>query len=97
MRKISLLFAMVLLAMLMVPQAARTQGAQFPVVSADDLKAEMDSGKKVFIVDARNRDEYNKGHLPGALSVPPEAFNYLPGYLPQNKSYPIVIYCRGRG
>ena len=97
MRKISLLFAMILLAMLMAPQAAMAQDAQFPVVSADALKAELDSGKKVFIVDARNRDEYAKGHLPGAISVPPEAFNYLPGYLPKNRSYPIVIYCRGWG
>ncbi len=97
MRKISILFAMILMAMLMVPQVAVSQGAQFPVISAGDLKAEMDSGKDVFIVDARSRDEYNQGHLPGALNVPPEAFNYLPGYLPKNKSYPIVIYCRGWG
>ncbi len=97
MRKISIIFAMILLVMFMAPQAAISQGAQFPAISADDLKAKLDSGSKIFLVDARSRDEYTQGHLPGALSVSPEAFNYLPGYLPQSRVYPIVIYCRGWG
>ena len=97
MRKIAIIFAIVLLAFVSMPHLAWSQGAQFPAISADDLKAKLDAGSKVFLVDARSRDEYDQGHLPGALSVPPEAFNYLPGYLPQSKAYLIVIYCRGWG
>lgn len=97
MKKIFLIFTMILLVSMSMPHAARAQGAQFPVISADELKAELDAGHRLFLVDSRSRDEYTQGHIPGALSVPPEAFNYLPGYLPQSRDYPIVIYCRGWG
>ncbi len=97
MRIISLLFTLILLASVSIPLAAKSQGAQFPVISADELKAELDSGKSIFLVDVRSRDEYSRGHLPGALNVPPEAFTNIAAYLPQKKDHPIVLYCRGWG
>jgi len=30
------------------------------------------------IVDVRTREEYDRGHIPGALSVPPEGLHALP-------------------
>jgi predicted sulfurtransferase len=73
----------------------KAQDIKFPVISAVELKAGMDSGKNLFIVDVRSKEEYMEGHLPGAVNVPPEAYRMLPGLLPSNKSYPIVFYCRG--
>jgi len=71
-------------------------GVAFKTITAEDLKAELDGGKsKVFLVDARTAEEYRQGHLPGAISVPPNLFGAMAGYLPANKSIPLVFYCRG--
>ena len=76
---------------------AQPSGPQFPVISADALKAELDSGNKIFVVDARSMAEFAQGHLPGAVSVPPDGTVSLTGALPKDKSFPIVFYCRGWG
>jgi len=47
----------------------------------------------VIVIDVRPREEYDAGHLPGALSWPlPEILDRIPE-LPAGKT--IVIYCRG--
>lgn len=48
----------------------------------------------VYIIDVRPREEYEQGHIPGAVSIP---FDELAGHvasLPQDMD--IVAYCRGR-
>ncbi|KKL21444.1 hypothetical protein LCGC14_2445410 [marine sediment metagenome] len=94
---LSLLFAIVLMLALAIAALAQPSGPQFPVISADALKAELDSGGKIFVVDARSMAEYAQGHLPGAVSVPTDGTVSLTGALPKDKSFPIVFYCRGWG
>ena len=56
-----------------------------------------DSGKALF-VDARSRDNYNHGHIPGAVSLPVGEFDeHIDAFMDQHGSkQPIVIYCSGR-
>lgn len=56
-----------------------------------------DSGKFVF-VDARSRDDYEEGHIKGAVSLPVGEFDekievFLEQYSPEKA---IVTYCSGR-
>ncbi len=97
MRHVFMLFMIVLMLALVLPAFAQPVADQFPVISADALKAELDSGKKVFLVDARSKGEYAKGHLPGAINIPPDAYRSMVEYLPKDKGFPLVIYCRGWG
>jgi len=48
---------------------------------------------EVVIIDVRPEDEYHAGHLPQALSIPPEALEARINELPKDKE--IVAYCRG--
>jgi rhodanese-related sulfurtransferase len=45
------------------------------------------------LLDARPREEYEAGHLPGAVSTPVEALRT--GKVPLKPSKRYVVYCRG--
>jgi rhodanese-related sulfurtransferase/DNA-binding transcriptional ArsR family regulator len=49
---------------------------------------------EVTVVDVRPADEYEAGHIPGALSVPVPELKRRLGELP--KSREVIAYCRGR-
>jgi rhodanese-related sulfurtransferase len=59
-----------------------------------ELAARLKRGDDLVIVDVRPREEYEAGHLPGALSIPVEELSRRIRTLPKGK--PIVTYCRGR-
>jgi hypothetical protein len=79
-----------------------TPGA--PLITADELKAQLDAGSNIAIVDSRSPSYYEESHIPGAISLPlidmldedhnalpPEEIDRLFGCL---KSYDeIVTYC----
>jgi rhodanese-related sulfurtransferase len=67
-----------------------------PVISADDLYANLNDGdtsNDPFIVSVRAPEDYEKGHIPGAINIPwkqiakPESLAKLP------TDQPIVVYC----
>ena len=61
-------------------------------ISASELLARLERNE-VTLLDVRPTEEYQAGHLPGALSVP---INELPDRLaeiPQDR--PVIAYCRG--
>ncbi len=47
----------------------------------------------VFLIDVRPKDEYDKGHLPDAISVPLSELAVRLGEIPKEKL--IIAYCRG--
>ena len=64
---------------------------EIPSVSRDELLARLDTDQ-VVIVDVRPAAEYAAGHLPGAISIPPDRLELLDD-LPDDRD--IVAYCRG--
>jgi rhodanese-related sulfurtransferase len=65
-------------------------------VSADYMKKQIDGKADMVIVDARpKRKKYDKGHLPGAISIPDSQFNKLKSNLPKDKAKLVVFYCGG--
>jgi rhodanese-related sulfurtransferase len=76
---------------------ASTAFAQFPVVSADDLKVWMRGKQKVVLIDSRLPEEYQQAHLPGAISIPAERMKVEAKKLPKDKTTPLIFYCRGAG
>jgi len=47
----------------------------------------------VYLLDVRPKDEYKKGHIPNALSVPLEELNDRLDEIPKDKL--VIAYCRG--
>lgn len=65
------------------------------LISSDELEARLGRGDLV-LIDVRPEVEYNAGHLPGAISVPPghpERLDDLVSTIPPDEE--IVAYCRG--
>ncbi|MEV4729936.1 metalloregulator ArsR/SmtB family transcription factor [Saccharopolyspora sp. NPDC049426] len=61
-------------------------------VSRDELLRRAESGD-VVVLDVRPREEYEAGHIPGAVSVPLEELADRLGDIPADQE--VVAYCRG--
>ncbi len=60
------------------------------------VKTLLEAEAPVMVLDSRpKRAKYDKGHIPGALSMPDSKFDEYKGLLPQGKSIPLVFYCGG--
>jgi rhodanese-related sulfurtransferase len=52
--------------------------------------------KKVMVIDARPKArKYDKGHIPGAVSIPFINFDKMTDMLPENKKTLLIYYCGG--
>ena len=50
----------------------------------------------VMIIDARpKRAKYDKGHIPGAVSIPDSKFDKMTEQLPKDKDALLIFYCGG--
>ncbi len=66
-------------------------------LSVDQLKGLLDRNALLFLVDTRTEYEYKKGHIPGAVNIPPYKFDAIGTLLPPDKGLHLVFYCRGSG
>ena len=63
-------------------------------ISGAEAKALMDSESGYVIIDARTQEEYDEGHIPGAILIPEyEIADRAEKELP-NKDQLILVYCR---
>ena len=63
-------------------------------ISGAEAKALMDSESGYIIIDAREQDEYDEGHIPGAILIPyGEVADRAEKELP-DKDQLILVYCR---
>jgi rhodanese-related sulfurtransferase len=68
----------------------------YGAVSVEWMKAQADSGADMVVVDSRpKKPKYDKGHLPGAISIPDTQFDKFKDQLPEDKSKLLVFYCGG--
>lgn len=65
-------------------------------VTVPHLKKMMDRDTKMVIVDSRPKArKYDKGHIPGAISIPDRSFSSMLDKLPADKATPLYFYCGG--
>ncbi|MDP3761818.1 MAG: rhodanese-like domain-containing protein [Ramlibacter sp.] len=66
-------------------------------VSVAHVKQQMDTKASLTLVDARPKDrKYDKGHIPGAISLPDSQFDKLAAErLPADRASPVYFYCDG--
>jgi rhodanese-related sulfurtransferase len=64
-----------------------------PTIKLDELKAILDAGEDVALVEALGPMYFEEAHLPGAINIPQDQIDELaPGLLP-DKDAQIVVYC----
>ncbi|MPZ12006.1 MAG: sulfurtransferase [Kiloniellaceae bacterium] len=65
-------------------------------IAAEELKAMLDAGKPVTLLDGRSPKEFQKMSLPGARSCPNAELAYRLPQMVADESTPIVVNCAGR-
>lgn len=66
---------------------------RLPTISREDLKARLDAGDDVTIVEALGGMYYADAHLPGAINIPHDQVDTLAPQLLTKKDAEIVVYC----
>ena len=70
------------------------ENAMYEQITAEDAKKIMDSNEEHIILDVREQDEFDAGHIPGAILLPyTEIENKAEEMLP-DKDKQILVYCR---
>lgn len=77
-------------------EAQDVQKHSYTVITTTELKAMMDSKtEKPVIIDARNPEEFQDVHIPGAINIPEKKFKDYVKRLPRDKAAKLVFYCNG--
>jgi rhodanese-related sulfurtransferase len=84
-----------IIALLLSSAAVWAQNFNIADLTADEVKKRIEQPEKTLIVDTRTEEEYRQGHIPTAVNIPPQQFTSIGNNLPQDKSLPIIFYCRG--
>ena len=63
-------------------------------ITAEEAKKLMDSEKDRIILDVRSREEYDQGHIPGAVLIPNTEIEAKAADLLPDKDQLILVYCR---
>jgi hypothetical protein len=66
-------------------------GSDVPRVSLEQLKEKLDAGADIVIVDVRSKEDFDEGHIIGAVSIPWEEIEDHYTELPRDKE--IITYC----
>ena len=52
------------------PPSVPDSGSDVPRISLEQLKEKLDAGADIVIVDVRSKEDFDEGHIPGAVSIP---------------------------
>lgn len=66
-------------------------------VSASEAHQLIDANTDMVILDVRTRNEYNSGHIPGALLIPVHELSARIKELATHYNKPILVYCASGG
>lgn len=88
----------VLLAALMLTACGQTeeqkQEAVYMNITAQQAKELMDTREDYVILDTRAQDEYDAGHIPGAILIPHDEILEKAESVLKEKDQLILVYCR---
>ena len=63
-------------------------------ITAEEAKQIMDTEAGYIILDVREQEEYDAGHIPGAILIPYTMIEEKANELLQEKDHLILVYCR---
>lgn len=89
-------FALLLTACTSGPQVmdGEDMGRGYTQISQDEAKQMMEQDGTQIIVDVRTQEEYDSGHIPGAICIPNESIGAEPPEELPDLDQIILIYCR---
>lgn len=72
----------------------KEQEAEYMRITAQEAKTIMDSETGYVILDVRTQEEYDQGHIPGAVLIPNTEIETRAGEELPDKDQLILVYCR---
>lgn len=76
------------------PTAVTLQASILEKITAEEAKKMMDERTDIIILDVRTEDEFNEGHIEGAILIPDYEIAEKADELLKDKNATILIYCR---
>lgn len=69
-------------------------GKKYRTISAREAERIMKRDPSVCVLDVRSYNEYNMGHIPGAVCIPVESIGREPIVRLADRDQMILVYCR---
>ena len=70
------------------------QGVVYVNITAEEAKQIIDSEEGYIILDVRTQEEYDQGHIPGAILIPNTEIEARAEEVLTDKDQLILVYCR---
>ena len=94
MKKLTIL----LLAVILLPACGQAKEndreAMYVNITAEEAKTIMDTEEGYVILDTRTREEYDQGHIPGAIQISHDEITEKAEEVLTDKDQLILVYCR---
>ena len=94
MKKLILLLLAVVLFTACGQDKENDQEAVYMNITAEEAKQIMDSQEGYIILDVRTQEEYDQGHIPGAILIPDTEIEARAEEMLTDKDQLILVYCR---
>ena len=94
MKKLIFLFLAVMMLTACGQDKENNQGAVYVNITAEEAKQIMDNEEGYIILDVRTQDEYDQGHIPGAILIPDTEIKAKAEDVLTDKDQLILVYCR---
>ena len=94
MKKLIFLFLTVMVLTACGQAKGNDQGAVYMNITAEEAKQIMDTEEGYIILDVREQDEYDAGHIPGAILIPYTQIEEKANDMLPDKDQLILVYCR---
>lgn len=94
MKKLILLLLAVMMLTACGQDIENDQGAVYVNITAEEAKQIMDTEEGYIILDARTQEEYDEGHIPGAIVISHEEITEKAEEVLTDKDQLILVYCR---
>ena len=94
MKKLILLFLAVMILTACGQDKENDQEAVYMNITAEEAKEIMDTEEGHIILDVRTQEEYNQGHIPGAILIPDTDIKDKAEEVLTDKDQLILVYCR---
>ena len=94
MKKLTLILLAVMMLTACGQDKENDQGAVYVNITAEEAKQIMDNEEGYIILDVRTQEEYDEGHIPGAIVIPHEEIAEKAEDVLTDKDQLILVYCR---
>ena len=94
MKKVGVLLLVVMLLTACGQDTENNREAVYVNITAEEAKQIMDTEEDYIILDVRTQEEYDQGHIPGAILIPDTEVEVTAEDVLTDKDQLILVYCR---